>query len=70
MYLIHYQFTLRTHAGYRWPDKKNLLWVFMVVTLAAFLILTPCLTKTVSYYQQKKEDKYFNEVMYVRNPGE
>ena len=42
----------------------------MVVTLAAFLIFAPCLSKVVSYYQQKKEDKYFSEIKYVRNPGE
>jgi hypothetical protein len=42
----------------------------MVITLAAFLILAPGLSKVVSYYQQKKKEKYFSEVMYVRNPGE
>jgi hypothetical protein len=42
----------------------------MVITLAAFLILAPGLSKVISYYQQKKEDKYVSEVMYVRNPGE
>jgi hypothetical protein len=42
----------------------------MVIALAALLILAPCLSKVVSYYQQKKEEKYFSEVMYVRNSGE
>ena len=70
MYLIQYQFTTRVHAGYWWPEKNNFLWLFMVITLAAFLVLAPGLSKFISYYQQKKEDKYFSEVMYVRNPGE
>jgi hypothetical protein len=37
---------------------------------AAFLLLAPGLLKFVSYYQQKEDDKYFSEVMYVRSPGE
>ena len=42
----------------------------MLITLAAFLILVPCLSKVVSYYQHKKEDKDISKVKYVRNPGE
>jgi hypothetical protein len=70
MYLTQYEFTLRVHASYWWPDKKNFLWVVMVIIMAAFLLFAPGISQFVSYCQKKKEERCFSEVMYVRNPGE